>query len=1428
MLFNVFRIWIVMSFAAMLALSAGVGGREKKSENSGDRRDRETKELRRGESPERFDEPDKAAEFYLSKRTPDKNGIPVEKYLAAIEHIKRMPQYSTRLDRMFAPQTQMRPAEAQSLALGNWTPLGPGNVGGRTRALTINPASPNIMYAAGVAGGVWKTTDSGASWFALSDLMPNIAVSCLAIDPHNPNTIYAGTGEGYFNIDAVRGAGIFKTTDAGNTWSVLDSSEDQLGFRYVKDIVVSPNDGNRVYAATSTGIMRSLDGGATWSFAVAFNFPGYFDLAIRTDKPTDYIIASAGNSTFPGFIVLNPDAGGSGSWSPVHSDAFQDDLAMGRISLAIAPSNQDIVYALASEYSQNENPGPYQYGLHAVYRSTDGGYNWTAVLRNTNPTKLNTVLLSNPLVAFLTECGLGTSQLLNQGWYDNVIAVDPVDPNRVWAGGIDLFRSDDGGANWGLASYWWADPTAPQYAHADQHAIIFHPQYNGGANQTMFVAGDGGIFKTTNARGSVATGSTAPCDSSSSGVVWTSLNNNYGVTQFYYGAPYPNGSTYFGGAQDNGTVRGDSGTGVNGWTRILGGDGGYVAVSPTNTNILYAENTGLSIKKSTNGGTSFASAINGITESPSNFLFIAPFAMNRTNPQQLFTGGSYIWRTTNGGANWVRATNFANSFGAAFSAFAIAPTNPNRAAAGLSSGWLLLTEAALTSTDSVQWPGRIPRGDAFVSSVAFDPTNDNIVYATFSTFNQVGSNSHVYKTTDFGVNWRPIDGSGDTGLPDVPVHSIVIDQSNSARLYVGTDLGVFVSLDAGLTWARENTGFANAPSESLALNTVGGVTTLFAFTHGRGAWRVDLPAACSSISPLNQSFNRDGGTATVTVTATGGCSWTATSNDSWITILNGASGSGNGTVIYTVAVNSNSGVILPRNGSITVAGQTFRVFQDGFIPGSTCTYVITPSVQIVRSAGGHQLANVFTQFSTCGVSIENLAYWIQCPGGLFGIPEFTYMVNENTSTSPRTATLIFRGGPSNVVGTITVIQDGAGCATSISSRSQSFLSSGGTGSVNVSAPNSCAWTAAPLDSFITITSGGSGSGNGTVNYSVAANPFAVSRSGSILIAGQVFTVTQPGSIAVGLSSFKTDFDSDGKTDIGFYKAGLWGFLKSAQSYSLGSAQFFSWGGTGLQPICADFDGDGKADVAYMVPPSGGQSAAYAILQSSRNYSFAPGDVLFFPAGFPVLGDTPVVGDFDGDGKADPGIWRASQGVWIIPKSSTNYTSYIFSQWGQQGDIPVIADFDMDEKADIGFYRDGLWGVLKSAQNYSLGSAQFFSWGGAGLQPIVGDFDGDGKADIGYLVPPTNGQSATYAILKSSTGYSFAEGDVLFVAAGYPILGDTPVVGDFDGDGKDDPGIWRESQAIWILPRSSSNYTTFIFSQWGQSGDIPIPNSAGKH
>ena len=362
------------------------------------------------------------------------------------------------------------------------------------------------------------------------------------------------------------------------------------------------------------------------------------------------------------------------------------------------------------------------------------------------------------------RCFGPTSQYFNQGWYDNVIAVDPADANRVWVGGIDLFRSDDGGANWGMAGHWWANSNAnPRYVHADQHALVFHPQYNGTTNRTLFVGNDGGLFRTADARAAVATGPLAPCNMNNGSVTWTTLNNGYGVTQFYHGLPYPGGTTYFGGTQDNGTIRGVDSSGPNSWTTISGGDGGYVAVDPSNPNIIYGEFTGLSIQKSTNGGTTFSPAVNGIS-GDDGFLFIAPFAMDPGNASRLWTGGFYVWRTTNGAANWSRASAAVPD--GQVSAFAIHPTNGNKVLVGTSAGYILRTSTGLSDGPTTTWASVQPRS-GYVSSLTFHPTDANIAYATYSTF----GGTHVWRSTDGGVTWTGIDGAGTTGIPDVPVHS---------------------------------------------------------------------------------------------------------------------------------------------------------------------------------------------------------------------------------------------------------------------------------------------------------------------------------------------------------------------------------------------------------------------------------------------------------------------------------------------------------------------------------------------------------------------------------------------------------------------------------------------------------------------------------
>jgi hypothetical protein len=790
-----------------------------------------------------YDQPAEASEYYLLKRSPDGHSpIPVKRYLDAIAHGERMPQYSTASGTRLPSIREMRTTSIEPLSLGTWAALGPGNIGGRTRAFLINPVDPSVMYAAGVAGGVWKSTNSGRSWTAFGDLLPNIAVSSLAFDPTNTQIIYAGTGEGFFNSDSARGGGIFKTTDGGSSWVQLASTSTS-DFFFVNDVVISPNDHLRVYCATRTGVWRSLDGGQSWTRSLnPFNAAsttvngGCLDLAIRTEQPTDYLFASCGTMV-QATIYRNTDAGdpGNGTWSPVFTDP-----SLGRTSLAISPSEQNVIYALGSSIAS----GNYNLGLLGVFRSTSSGDegSWETRVTNDDSTRLNTVLLSNPILASQANCGGGGNSFLNQGWYDNIIAVDPTDSNRVWVGGIDLFRSDDGGANWGIASYWWTSKTDAHYAHADQHGITFHPQYNGTSNRVMFVTNDGGIFRTDNARADTAKGLTAVCLPSNTQVSWTSLNNDYGVTQFYHGLSYPNGRSYVGGAQDNGTLRGTDENGLN-WSEVFGGDGGYIALDPTSSDTIYAETTRLSLRKSENGGQNFRSVSFGINESSNNFLFINPFLMDPSVPQRLWTGGRMVWRTDDAAESWSQANS--GVLGGTVSAIAVADADSNRVLVGTGrrfgddvGGFIHRTDIGLTSSSSTDWPSVQPR-TGFVSWLAFDPGDPNVAYATYSTF---GGN-HVWKSTDAGASWTGIDGAGDTGIPDVPVHTIVVDPSNGQVLYVGTDIGVFVSLNGGSTWARENTGFANTVVESLSISSFGSNLALFAFTHGRGAWRVTLGPA---------------------------------------------------------------------------------------------------------------------------------------------------------------------------------------------------------------------------------------------------------------------------------------------------------------------------------------------------------------------------------------------------------------------------------------------------------------------------------------------------------------------------------------------------------------------------------------------------------
>lgn len=783
-----------------------------------------------------FDAPDAASRYYEARRVSTGFGGDVRAlYSRAMQYVERAAHFSSR-----AGRTLPFGEYARTAVLDAWTPLGPGNIGGRTRVVRYHPTQPHVLFAAGVSGGIWKSDDNGITWRPLAGDLANLAVNSFAIDPRAPHVMFAGTGEGYFREEIrgtglpLRGGGIFMTEDGGASWRRVPNT-DTADFHWVNDLELGTSDSRIIYAATRTGVWRSTDRGESWVGLLGTQVRGgCLDLEISSTDRDDTLLVSCG-SYEQATVYRIQRADRDATVEPVLSEP-----GMGRTSLAIARSNPRVVYALAA----SNEPGPrdfYRQGLLAVYRSNNGGApgSWSATTRNSDTPALNTLLLTNVNTA-LSCAGVLTPSATNMGWYNNVIAVDPVDENRVWVAGVDWFRSDDGGRTWGLAST--PRGPGPWQMHVDQHGIAFHPEYDGRTNQTLIVGNDGGIYRTTNARAGLMPAQSAPCNAAAIQVQWTSLNRGYAVTQFYHGMPFADGTRYLGGTQDNGTVLGADDQGGDAWRGIFGGDGGHVAIDPRNHDVIYAETQWAAIVKTTNGGQTWQQAARGLDPvradvlgPEANYLFVTPFVIDPSNGDRLWTGGEFLYRTNDGASTWTKASG-AMPDGGVMSAIAIAPDASERVAAGTTRGDVLVSRQALTTDAQTNWPSSRPR-DGWVTSLAFDPRNRDTLYATYGNF----GGPHVYRSGDGGSTWQALDGSRDFVLPDIPVHSIVIDPDDGARLYLGSDLGVWVSVDGGQSWMVEATGFGPVVTEWLSLiRDSSGRKRLFAFTHGRGVWRVDI------------------------------------------------------------------------------------------------------------------------------------------------------------------------------------------------------------------------------------------------------------------------------------------------------------------------------------------------------------------------------------------------------------------------------------------------------------------------------------------------------------------------------------------------------------------------------------------------------------
>ncbi len=756
-----------------------------------------------------------------------------------------------------------------------WTGLGPnpivqglrspgpaqrfGAMSGRIGAMAIR--KDGTILLAGAQGGIWKWAGDPAtgvgSWTALTDNQVSLAMGALAVAPSNDNIVYGGTGEGHLSGDSYFGNGILKSTDGGTTWTQV--SGDYFRGVAVSRIVVDPASANHLYAAvlrgrggarrvtppvhSRFGIWESNDGGVTWTLLKeATEANGATDIEMDPQN-TSILYAS-----FWGDAIYKSTNGGS-TWAPIMNGipgTPADHAAnLTRFSIAIShPAGSGAV--LYAGFDWQDAAG---YHPSRVFKSENQGISWSMLPKGSG-TQDNVE----------DYCG-------GQCFYDNVIEAAPDNPNVVYAAGQfnygigsgGMFRSDDGGLTWINLGY---------DQHPDFQAFAFDPN-----NSNKIIYGsDGGVWYSVN-RGGRLGGTSDPL----SGVNWRSLNGmvdplTAGVTQrtglqigqFTSIATVPTvPARFWGGTQDNGTLR--KSVASASWFDIPSGDGGQVLVDPTADGpcefgaagpscFVYGTYFGISPYRMADGGAFFFNnnaITNGINLGDRAEFYI-PFAMNKDNPSQLFLGTYRLYRTNNartpsaGDVHWdnispdltAGCTGTAPNGARGCFISAIGLGGGDAVYTGANDGRVFLSTNAKASDDPT-WT-RLDKGDLPerpVTQFAVDRSNYRIAYASYAGFNPSTPQrpGHVFATIDGGKKWTNISGN----LPDLPVNSVILDPSYPNTLYVGTDVGTYVTYNRGGTWSPLGTGMPNVATWQLDLNPSDTQRVLVAGTHGRGALRLN-------------------------------------------------------------------------------------------------------------------------------------------------------------------------------------------------------------------------------------------------------------------------------------------------------------------------------------------------------------------------------------------------------------------------------------------------------------------------------------------------------------------------------------------------------------------------------------------------------------
>lgn len=690
------------------------------------------------------------------------------------------------------------------ISQAKWRERGPYNVGGRTRTLLIDKNDPTgkAAFSAGVAGGVWYTKNilaANPTWEVVDDYLENLAVVTLVQDPTNPQIMYFGTGEAYFNADAIRGLGIWKSTDGGVSWNRLVSS---ASFQYVMRMAVHPN--GDVYAATrGDGVQRSQDGGTTWTKVLGSGVSqgssdSSNDIEIGPDGSI-WTMTGYRSSTYIYKSESGDNVGDIDNWTRVGHTGTGFAGSQDRVEIAVAASNPDIVYAVCA----NANASGTTVATY-IYKTIDGGQSWFRA--STAPSITPT---SNSNFAG------------DQAWYDLDIEVDPNNADRVVIGGIDLMMSVNGGTNWSALTSAYS-PVAP-YVHPDQHLIYYHPTLP----NHLFIGNDGGIYRSTDA------------NNSPSSVRFTMINNGYNITQYYSCAIHPDfHSDYFlAGSQDNGTHAFDK-FDIDVTDHVWGGDGMICHIDQTDGMIQLVSSQFGNYGLSTDGGKNFSSGASVNPPGTDRGGFVNPSDYdddaNVLYARGTLNGMYFRWDVITGITDNVTLTG--SSIGT-ITHLQVSPNIANRLYIGTNSGRIIRIDDAQTGTSKSYTQLNV--GNGSVSSIAIEKGNENHMLATVSNY---GVNS-VHESFDNGATWQSIEGN----LPDMPVWWVLFDPIDNDQAMIATEAGVWVTenMDGGNTvWQPSLQGMPITRVDMLQYRASDNL--IVAATHGRGLFTSDYRSPSSA------------------------------------------------------------------------------------------------------------------------------------------------------------------------------------------------------------------------------------------------------------------------------------------------------------------------------------------------------------------------------------------------------------------------------------------------------------------------------------------------------------------------------------------------------------------------------------------------------